>query len=77
MYLSNSFVKKIKQTSFDKKSYMTYIRGYMKKLLAKLKEDKPDRVEIFQKNIQEWVKKVLANFDDYQFFQGENVISFY
>jgi len=64
----------LQQTAFDKKSYMTYIKGYMKKLVDQLKEDgKEARVAGFQKAAQEFVKKVLAKFDDYEFYTGEKM----
>lgn len=34
-------------TSFGKKDYVTYIKGYMKKIKAKLEETNPDRVADF------------------------------
>lgn len=64
---------KLQQTSFDKKGYMAYIKGYMKKVLDKLKESNPGRVDVFQKNIQGFVKKVLGEFDEYAFYTGEGV----
>lgn len=64
---------RLQQTSFDKKSYMMYIKGYMKKVVEKLKETDPDRVDSFQKQIQPFIKKILGNFDEYDFFTGENV----
>jgi len=64
---------RLQMTSFDKKSYMAYIKGYMKKLVDKLKETKPDRVEAFQSKIQPFVKKVLGEFDEYTFYTGENM----
>jgi len=64
---------RLQPTSFDKKSYMTYIKGYMKKVLDKLKDSNPDRVAPFQKAAQEFVKGVLAKFDDYDFYTGETM----
>jgi hypothetical protein len=40
---------KYQETTFDKKSYTTYIKGYMKKIVEKLTENKPDRVDAFKK----------------------------
>eukprot|EP00697_Spironema_sp_BW2_P003514 gnl/Spiro4/14667_TR7903_c0_g1_i1.p1 gnl/Spiro4/14667_TR7903_c0_g1~~gnl/Spiro4/14667_TR7903_c0_g1_i1.p1 ORF type:complete len:175 (+),score=15.33 gnl/Spiro4/14667_TR7903_c0_g1_i1:73-597(+) len=62
---------RLSPTSFDKKSYMSYIRNYMKKLSERLKENNPSRVDVFQKNIQPFVKKVLEKFDDYSFYISE------
>ncbi|KAK4050564.1 hypothetical protein OIO90_005031 [Microbotryomycetes sp. JL221] len=67
----NSF--RLTQTSFDKKSYMVYIKGYMKAVKAHLQETNPDRVAAFEKGAQTWVKKVLANFKDYEFYTGESM----
>ena len=62
---------RLQETSFDKKSYMTYIKGYMKKLKSELQGS--DRLEAFEKNIQPFVKKVLENFKDYEFYVGESM----
>ena len=63
---------RLMETSYDKKSFMAYIKGYMKMLKEKLEADAPDRVADFQAGAQTFVKKVIAEFDDYQFFLGES-----
>jgi len=60
-------------TTFDKKSYLTYVKGYMKKLKAKLQEIHPERVEAFEKGAQAYVKKVIGSFKDWEFFTGETM----
>ncbi|POV99442.1 hypothetical protein PSHT_13554 [Puccinia striiformis] len=60
-------------TSFDKKTYMTYLKGYMKAVKAHLAATKPERVEAFEKGAQEAAKKILANFKDYEFYVGESM----
>jgi hypothetical protein len=64
---------RLQETSFDKKSYMTYIKGYMKSVKAKLQESNPDRVGGFEKAATPFIKKVLENFKDYEFFVGESM----
>jgi hypothetical protein len=44
-------------TSFDKKSYMTYLKGYMKAVKAHLAEKDPERVPVFEKNAATFAKK--------------------
>ena len=64
------------QTAYDKKSYMAHIKGYMKRILDHLKENNPDRVASFQKEASAFVKdKVLAKFDEFEFYTGEQVLS--
>jgi len=59
--------------AMSKKDYMTHIKEYMKEVKTKLEnENSPDK-DTFQKNVQEFIKEVLANFKDYQFFCGENM----
>ncbi|RKO93847.1 translationally controlled tumor protein [Blyttiomyces helicus] len=60
-------------TSFDKKSYMVYIKGYMKAVKKHLAESNPDRVPIFEKKVATFVKKILENFKDYEFYTGESM----
>ncbi|XP_049905784.1 translationally-controlled tumor protein homolog isoform X2 [Epinephelus moara] len=63
----------LRKTSFSKDSYKTYIKGYMKAIKEKLEETDPDRVKPFMASAKEEVKKVLANFKNYEFFTGESM----
>ncbi|KAI8974115.1 translationally-controlled tumor protein [Pilobolus umbonatus] len=60
-------------TSFDKKSYMTYIKGYMKAIKAKIAETSPERVPIFEKKAATLIKGILGKFKDYEFYTGESM----
>jgi hypothetical protein len=68
-----AYTFRLQATSFDKKSYMTYIKSYMKKVKAHLETAQPDRVTAFEKGATTVVKKVLANFKDYEFYIGESM----
>lgn len=59
--------------TISKKDYMTHIKGYMAEVKKYLSEDKPSEVEIFQKNVQEFIKGVIGDFKEYQFFCGESM----
>jgi len=61
------------QTTYDKKGYMAHIKTYMKTLLDGLKAKDVSRVELFQKNAQNFVKKVLGDFGNYEFFTGADM----
>ncbi|KAJ1665380.1 Ribosome associating protein [Coemansia sp. RSA 1813] len=67
------YAGRLQSTNFDKKSYMTYIKGYMKDLTKYLEEHEPERVEGFKKEATELVKKILGNFKDYEFYTGESM----
>ncbi|KAL8291807.1 hypothetical protein RQP46_002065 [Phenoliferia psychrophenolica] len=64
---------RLASTQFDKKSYLTYLKGYMKAIKAKLAETNPDRVPIFEKNAAAFAKKVIGSFGDYEFYTGESM----
>ncbi|KAJ3807135.1 translationally controlled tumor-associated [Lentinula lateritia] len=64
---------RLQSTSFDKKSYLVYLKGYMKKIKAHLQEVNPDRVEPFEKDAAAFAKKVVTNFKDYEFYTGEGM----
>jgi hypothetical protein len=53
---------RLQQTSFDKKSYMTYIKGYMKSVKKHLEETNPERAADFEKKATPFVKRILGNF---------------
>jgi len=61
------------ETSFDKKSYMAYLKDYMKKVVDNLTENKPDQVDVFKTNINKVMKELLGRFKDLQFFTGESM----
>jgi len=60
------------ETGFSKSDYMIHIKAYMKRIVEKLTEVNPTRVQPFQKAVQPFVKKILENFDDYKFYMGES-----
>ncbi|WVR05993.1 hypothetical protein IAU60_003021 [Kwoniella sp. DSM 27419] len=64
---------RLQSTVFDKKSYLTYLKGYMKAVKAKLQETNPDRVAAFEKGAQDLAKKIVGNFKDYEFYVGESM----
>ncbi|WFD07105.1 hypothetical protein MVES1_002462 [Malassezia vespertilionis] len=64
---------RLQPTSFDKKSYLTYLKGYMKTIKQELQENNPDRVPIFEKKAAEFAKKVVASFKDWEFYTGESM----
>eukprot|EP01012_Entosiphon_sulcatum_P004697 TRINITY_DN11932_c0_g1_i1.p2 TRINITY_DN11932_c0_g1~~TRINITY_DN11932_c0_g1_i1.p2 ORF type:complete len:171 (+),score=55.91 TRINITY_DN11932_c0_g1_i1:1073-1585(+) len=66
------YTARLQETAFDKKSYMTYIKGYMKRVQDHLEAKNPERVAAFKTEAAAFVKKVLEGFSDYQFFLGES-----
>ncbi|KAI1143913.1 translationally-controlled tumor protein [Hypoxylon sp. FL0543] len=66
---------RLQPTSFDKASYLTYLKGYMKKL-AKHLQDKgasEEEVKDFQTKAQAFAKKIISKFKDYEFYTGESM----
>ncbi|OMJ25469.1 Translationally-controlled tumor protein-like protein [Smittium culicis] len=60
-------------TSFDKKSYMSYIKGYMKAIGKHISEKNPERLAAFQELAKVHVKNIITNFSDYDFYVGESM----
>ncbi|KAI9668655.1 MAG: hypothetical protein M1831_001094 [Alyxoria varia] len=63
------------ETSFDKKSYLSHLKDYMKKV-KKAMEDKgasEDEIKNFESVAAGYAKKIVANFKDYEFFIGESM----
>ncbi|KAH7407004.1 Mss4-like protein [Phaeosphaeria sp. MPI-PUGE-AT-0046c] len=62
-------------TGFDKKGYLTYLKGYMKAVKEALKAKGADEAEIkdFETKAQGFAKKIIANFKDYEFYTGESM----
>ncbi|KAF8205019.1 translationally-controlled tumor protein [Pholiota molesta] len=64
---------RLQNTTFDKKSYLTYLKGYMKAVKEKLSETKPEEVANFEKGAAAFAKKIVGNFKDYEFYTGESM----
>ncbi|ESZ95970.1 Translationally-controlled tumor protein [Sclerotinia borealis F-4128] len=66
---------RLNNTSFDKKSYLTHLKGYMKAVKEKLKENKATDEEItkFEKGAAAYAKKIVGSFKEYDFFVGESM----
>ncbi|CCM01591.1 uncharacterized protein FIBRA_03651 [Fibroporia radiculosa] len=64
---------RLQSTQFDKKTYLAYLKGYMKVVKTELQKTKPERVEAFEKGAQAFAKKLVANFKDYEFYTGESM----
>ena len=60
-------------TQFDKKSYLSHLKEYMKAVKGKLQETNPDRVAAFEKGAAAFAKKVVGGFKDYEFYTGESM----
>ena len=60
-------------TTYDKKTYMSHIKAYMKRILDKLKEADPARAAFFQEKVQGVVKDILSRFSDFEFYTGESM----
>eukprot|EP00245_Coleochaete_scutata_P010769 TRINITY_DN3878_c0_g1_i1.p1 TRINITY_DN3878_c0_g1~~TRINITY_DN3878_c0_g1_i1.p1 ORF type:complete len:169 (+),score=49.60 TRINITY_DN3878_c0_g1_i1:164-670(+) len=58
------------QPPYDKKGFMSYIKGYLQKLTPLLPED---RVSDFKNDVQGAVKYLLSKLSDLQFFVGESM----
>ena len=59
-------------TSFDKKSFTSYIKSFMKKTKTYLSENNPERVEGFMKGAPLAVKWILSTFDEFEFYLPES-----
>ncbi|KOS16700.1 Translationally-controlled tumor protein -like protein [Escovopsis weberi] len=70
----NSF--RLQNTAFDKKSFLAYLKGYMKAVKTALQEDGKSEEEVkeFETGAQKFVKEyILPNFKDLEFYTGESM----
>jgi len=66
---------RLQPTVFEKKDYLTHLKGYMKAVKAALTEKAADEETItkFEKGAQAYAKKIVVNFKDYDFYTGESM----
>jgi hypothetical protein len=67
---------RLQSTQFDKKSYLAYLKGYLKAVKAemtKLGKSEED-IKAFETGAQKFVKDtLLPNFKDWEFYTGESM----
>jgi len=56
-----------------KKDYMTHIKEYIGKVKAAIEEECPEKLETFVKESQKFVKGVIGEFKEWDFFCGESM----
>ncbi|KAG0261642.1 hypothetical protein BG011_000816 [Mortierella polycephala] len=64
---------RLHSTSFDKKGYLTYIKGYLKQLKAEKSFASEEETKAYEAEMTAEVKKIIANFKDYEFYTGESM----
>lgn len=66
---------RMNETSFDKKTYLGHLKGYMKAVKSKMQENKAPEEDIkaFETGAQSYAKKIVAGFKDYEFLIGESM----
>jgi hypothetical protein len=63
----------LQEVQLTKKDFMAYVKGYLKRSCAWLKENgKEDRVKDFQKGATEAVKFIVGKHDEFQFYVGQS-----
>jgi hypothetical protein len=64
---------RLQKTQFDKKSYLSHLKEYMKAIKTKLQETNPERVPEFEKGAAAFAKKIVGGFKDWEFYTGESM----
>ncbi|MEV5835898.1 translationally-controlled tumor protein [Nocardia sp. NPDC052112] len=63
---------RLRAVSFDKKTYLTHLKGYLQAVKEKLEESNPSRAKAFEIDAPAAVKEIMAHFQDYEFYVGES-----
>lgn len=66
---------RLQSTSFDKKSFTVYIKGYLKAIKAHLQEKgkSPEYIKNFETKAGAFFKYVSGSFKDWDFYTGESM----
>ncbi|KAK8825654.1 hypothetical protein WA577_000825 [Blastocystis sp. JDR] len=57
-------------TALDKKTFTAMMKKYVKQVRMLLKETNPSREEAFVNEMNEYIKTILKNFKDYDYYHG-------
>lgn len=55
-------------TTYKKSEFIVWVKSYIKKLLEKVGEAAPEKLDAFKKNSQDLVKHIIARFDQCEFY---------
>lgn len=69
--IANSF--NLQETSYKKAEYMTWVKGYMKKILEKIGATNKDREATFKAEAQKLVKFIIENIDNVTFYTNSDM----
>jgi len=61
---------RLQKTVFDKKAFLGHLKGYMKAISNQVS---PERKAGFQSKAQDYAKKIMANFADYDMYIGQSM----
>lgn len=65
---------RLQPTVYDKKAYLSHLKAYMKNVADKLAEKgDPAAVTDFKTKANDFAKKIVGKFKDYEFYTGENM----
>ncbi|KAK3380245.1 translationally-controlled tumor protein [Lasiosphaeria ovina] len=66
---------RLQNTSFDKKQYLSYLKGYMKTVKKHLQETgkSDEEVKDFETKAAGFAKKIVTSFKDWEFYTGESM----
>ncbi|KAF8845816.1 translationally controlled tumor-associated [Paxillus ammoniavirescens] len=64
---------RLQPTTFNKSSYLAYLKDYMKKVKIELGKTEPESVAAFTAGAGAYAKKIVAGFKDYEFYTGESM----
>ncbi|KAF2491914.1 microtubule/calcium-binding protein [Lophium mytilinum] len=66
---------RLNETQFDKKSYLSHLKTYMKQVKEAMKTRgaSDEEVKEFEKGASGFAKKIVGNFKDYEFLIGESM----
>jgi len=65
---------RLQVTTYDKKTYMTHIKGYCTRLKKKVQENDPERVKPFEEGCKKYFGEMVKNFSEISnFYTGEGM----
>ncbi|KAK8190179.1 microtubule/calcium-binding protein [Phyllosticta capitalensis] len=66
---------RLSETSYDKKSYLSHLKTYMKAVKKALGEKgaSEETIKDFESKASGFAKKIIGNFKDYEFLVGESM----
>merc|ERR1711973_438219 len=73
MVIDVVYSMRLVQTGFHRKAFQETMKAFCKAIVEKLKETKPERVDVFKSGVNTLLRNVIKSLKEYEFYTGASM----